>query len=124
VGNRPKKQVRFVGASLEDLRGFPKAARVDVGHQLSRLEDCLDPDHFKPMPEVGLGAAEIKIDVGQQFRVFYVAKLKTGIYVLHTFEKKSQKTAKHDIRLGAKRYSEALARDEAIRNAAKEGNDK
>lgn len=82
---------------------------------MSRLEEGLDPDHAKAMPGVGPGAAEIIIDVGEEFRVFYVAKLKTGIYVLHAFEKKTQKTPKQDIRKGADRYSDAVAIDKAER---------
>ena len=50
---------------------------------------------------------EIKIreDDGA-FRVFYVANSGNAIYVLHCFQKKSQKTDKQDIEIGKKRYSE------------------
>ena len=38
------------------------------------------------------------------FRVIYVAKLADAVYVLHCFQKSSQKTRKVDIDLAAKRY--------------------
>jgi phage-related protein len=36
--------------------------------------------------------------------VFYVAKFKKGIYVLHAFTKKTQKISKKDVEIGTKRY--------------------
>ena len=38
----------------------------------------------------------------------YVAKLADAIYVLHCFQKKTQKTSKTDIDLAATRYRELL----------------
>ena len=52
---------------------------------------------FKPMPTVGAGAYEIRVrDTSGAYRAIYVAKLDTAIYVLHAFQKKSQRTAKFD----------------------------
>lgn len=100
-----------MGSSREDLSAFPKDAKVIAGHQLNRVQDGLEPDVFKPMPTVGSGTAEIIVDVGDQYRVFYIAKLKSAIYVLHAFQKNSQKTSQHDIEIAAKRYRDALALD-------------
>ena len=53
------------------------------------------PCDFKPMPTVGAGAYEIRVrDAAGAFRVIYVAKIADAIYVLHDFQKKTQKTAK------------------------------
>ena len=41
-----------------------------------------------------------------EHRVFYVAKFAEAIYVLHAFEKKTQKTAQRDIDLGRERLKE------------------
>jgi len=38
------------------------------------------------------------------FRVMYVARFTHAVYVLHAFQKKTQKTAKYDLDLAAKRY--------------------
>jgi hypothetical protein len=40
------------------------------------------------------------------FRVFYVATIGDAVYVLHCFEKKSQRTAKADLDLGKARYKQ------------------
>lgn len=51
---------------------------------------------------MGPGVAEIRIHTGTEHRVFYVAKFAEAVYVLHAFEKKTQKTPKRDLsRAGA-----------------------
>ena len=64
----------------------------------------LRPGDFKPRPRVGAGAYEIRLKVGGQWRVIYVAKQVDAVYVLHCFHKTTPKTAKSDIDLAAKRY--------------------
>jgi phage-related protein len=101
--------VEFRGSSLADLRAFPSAARCEAGHQIDRVQNGLEPDDWNPMPDVGRGAAEIRIwDASGTFRVIYVAKLPAAVYVLHCFRKKTQKTAKADLDLAAKRYRDLL----------------
>ena len=101
------KQVKFKGTSLRDLRAFPEAARREAGYQLDRVQHGLEPEDFKPMPAVGVGAQEIRIkEESGIFRVLYVAKFEDAVYVLHCFQKKTQKTAKSDIDLAQKRYAE------------------
>ncbi len=58
------------------------------------------------MKEVGAGAMEIRIHVLGEWRVIYVAKLTTAVYVLHAFEKKTRRTRRDDIELARKRYRE------------------
>ena len=38
----------------------------------------------------------------------YVAKFENAVYVLHCFQKKTQKTSKADLNLAAQRYRELL----------------
>ncbi len=45
-------------------------------------------------------------DRGGAFRVIYLARLADRIVVLHAFQKKTQRTAKQDIDLAAKRLRE------------------
>jgi len=57
------------------------------------------------MPTVGAGAYEIRVrDESGAYRVIYVAKFETAVYVLHAFQKKSQQTATMDIELAKARY--------------------
>ena len=59
------------------------------------------------MQSVGSGVRELRIrDRGGAFRVMYLATLADRIVVLHAFQKKAQRTGKHDIDLAAKRLRE------------------
>jgi phage-related protein len=107
---RPKKKpVEFVGSSLDDIRGFPETARREVGSQIRRIQYGEEPDDWKPMPSIGTGVNEIRLrDDGDQYRVIYIAKLAEAVFVLHAFQKKTRKTAKHDLDLAKRRLRELL----------------
>jgi phage-related protein len=63
------------------------------------------------MNTVGPVVREIRIrDAAGAFRVIYTAKFADAVYVLHCFQKKTQKTSKADIDLAARRYWD-LARE-------------
>jgi phage-related protein len=52
---------------------------------------------------------EIRIrDAAGAFRVVYVAKFANAVYVLHCFQKKTQKTSKADLDLAEKRYRDLV----------------
>ncbi|KVW96038.1 type II toxin-antitoxin system RelE/ParE family toxin [Thiobacillus denitrificans] len=103
------KPVEFRGSALDDLRVFPISARREAGHQIGQVQQGGEPDDWKPMTTVGQGVREIRIrdEVGA-YRVIYVAKFADAVYVLHCFQKKTQKTSKTDIDLAAKRYRDLL----------------
>ena len=103
------KPIEFRGRSLDDLRAFPLPARREAGYQLDQVQNGQEPDDWKPMNTVGPGVKEIRIqDVAGAFRVIYVAKLADAVYVLHCFQKKTEKTSKTDLGLAAKRYRDLL----------------
>ena len=56
------------------------------------------------MQTIGPGVREIRIHVGGAHRVFYVATRAEATYVLHAFEKKTQKTSARDLRIGRDRF--------------------
>ncbi len=61
------------------------------------------------MPTIGKGVREIRVrDAAGAFRVIYVARFADAIYVLHCFQKKTQKTARNDIELAATRHRELM----------------
>ena len=97
------KPLKFVGSALEDLQDFAVAARRAVGFELWAVQRGLLPSDWKAMPTVGAGVYEIRIHVLGEWRVIYVAKFTKSIYVLHSFQKKSQKTRAADIALAARR---------------------
>lgn len=103
------KSLYFIGSALNDLRRFPVGAKRDAGYQLDRVQHGFEPSDWKPMSGVGAGVQEIRIrDTGGAFRILYVAKLGDTVYVLHCFQKKSQKTAKQDLELASRRYDQLM----------------
>ncbi|MBI5751684.1 MAG: type II toxin-antitoxin system RelE/ParE family toxin [Hydrogenophilales bacterium] len=69
------------------------------------MQRGLAPGDWKPLAAVGKGIKEIRIrDEAGTFRVVYVAKLEDAVYVLHCFQKKTQRTSKADIDLATDRY--------------------
>lgn len=107
------KPLRFMGSTQEDLRNFPDEARRDAGFQLHFVQLGMEPWSWKPMKTVGAGAMEIRIHREGEWRIICVAKFETAVYVLHAFEKKTQKTSQADIELARSRYKEVEAREKA-----------
>ncbi len=107
-----EKPIYWVGTSLKDLLALPDEVKREAGYQLHRVQNGLDPENWKPFKDIGAGVKEIRIsDDGDAFRVMYVAKFIDKIYVLHSFQKKSQKTSLKDIKIAKTRYS-AIANEE------------
>jgi phage-related protein len=103
------KPLMFRGTALDDLRTFPILARQRGGYQLYQVQKGREPYDWKPMPTIGQGAQEIRIrDADGAFRIIYVAKFAEAVYVLHCFQKKTQKTSKADLDLAEKRYQDLM----------------
>ena len=103
------KLLRFLGDSLKCLREFPEDAKHDAGYQLNKVQRGEQPDNFKPMPSIGKGVEEIRVwDDSDIYRVIYTARLADAVYVLHAFQKKTQATAKRDVELTKKRFTELM----------------
>jgi phage-related protein len=100
------KPLRFVGSSLDDLRSFPAEARRQAGFELYAVQRGLEPSDWKAMKTVGSGIREIRIRVLGEWRLLYVAKFADAVYVLHAFQKKTQKTRRSDIEIARRRYKQ------------------
>jgi phage-related protein len=104
------KRLSFFGGSRNDYMDFPASIRNKAGFQLDRVQRGLDPEDWKPMTSIGPGVKEVRLkDVTGAYRVIYVATFVEAVFVLHAFQKKSQRTAKRDIDLAAQRFKD-LAR--------------
>lgn len=89
------------------MREFPEGARHDAGFQLERVQRGEQPDDFKPMPGIGRGVEEIRVqDNSGIYRVVYTARLADAVYVLHAFQKKTQATTRRDIDLARARLAQ------------------
>ena len=102
------KPILWAGSALADLQRFPDNARRRAGYQLRRIQEGLEPGDWKPMPLVGAGVREIRIRTGREHRILYVTRFEEAIYVLHAFEKKTQRTVRADLDLAKRRLSEVL----------------
>ncbi len=100
------KEIRWAGSSYKDLCDYSVAARREAGYQLHLVQSGLDPIDWKPMSSIGSGAREIRLHQGGAYRVIYVAKFKEAVYVLHAFEKKTQRTPWQDIELAKSRLKD------------------
>lgn len=60
------------------------------------------------MPSIGIGAYEIRVHTGGAFRVIYVVRYREAVYVLHAFQKKTQRTSSDDMALARSRYKEMI----------------
>lgn len=92
-GDNPPKQVRWVGSSNEDLRTFPDDVRRRVGVALWEAQLGGKAPYVKPMKSFGgAGVLEIMDDFdGNTFRAIYTVRFAMAIYVLHAFQKKSER---------------------------------
>ncbi|ROP60276.1 phage-related protein [Enterobacter sp. BIGb0383] len=103
------KPIIWMGSSYEDLLAFPEGPRRQAGYQLHRIQAGLGAEDWKPMTEIGPGTVEIRLrdEVGS-WRVFYLARLDEAIYILHCFNKKSQRTSGRDKAIGKSRYQAVM----------------
>jgi phage-related protein len=101
----PIKPLRFLGDSLERLREWSPTLKRKAGGELYRVQSGDEPESWKPMKTVGAGVREIRIkDEYGIARIFYVTKVVDAVYVLHCFEKKTEKTDRRDLEIGKQRY--------------------
>jgi phage-related protein len=101
----------FHPKALLAIRQFPKAARLALGESILDLQRGLrlGMPIARPMPSVGPGVHELRIrDERGIYRVFYLLSFGKGVIVFHAFEKKTQKTPTHELRLAEKRLKEML----------------
>jgi phage-related protein len=100
------KQLVWLGDSKKTLKTFPAAAQSSLGFELRGVQQGLQPNDSKPMVSIGPGVEEIRVWVESgTYRVIYVARRPEAVYVLHAFQKKSQKTNRSDLELARKRLA-------------------
>src|SRR5436309_11069835 len=56
------------------------------------------PD-WTPIRSIGAGVCEIRVHTSVEHRLIYVARFEEAVYVLHAFEKRTQKTPNRDIEI-------------------------
>ena len=105
------KPLEFLGDSLDAIRDFPEDVRRETGFQLDKVQRGYMPDDWKPLKTIGQGVNEIRIrDESGAYRIIYIAKLLDAVYVLHAFQKKTQKTRDVDLNLAKRRLKMRIER--------------
>lgn len=93
--NEPLHRIKpavFVGTSRRDLLAFPAMARREVGQSLFEAQLGHHPAGAKPLKGFGSGVLEIRKRVGgDAYRAVYTIQFEDTLYVLHAFQKKSNK---------------------------------
>jgi phage-related protein len=117
---RPKP-LRWVGDSRKQVQRFPEPVKDQVGHALWVAQEGSKHPSAKPLKGFkGAGVLEVVQDFdGDTYRAVYTVRLKSAVYVLHCFQKKSRKgaeTPKPDMNLIIERLR-AAERDERERRA-------
>ena len=102
------KPVQWVSSARDELRDFPEDARLQAGTAIWAVQQGEAPPDSKHMSIVGKNVQEIRIRTSDACRIFYIAKFEEAIYILHAFQKKTQKTARNNIELGQQRYNQLL----------------
>jgi phage-related protein len=98
------KELIFLGDSREILSQFPDSVKRVIGYDLGLVQEGDEPRDWKPMSSIGIGVREIRVKaISGAYRALYVLKIKDKVHVLHAFQKKTEKTDKHDIELARQR---------------------
>ncbi len=99
------KKIVFSGRTLEKIKNFPNKTKREAGFQLDKVQQGESPTDWKPMNSIASGVQEIRISESKgMYRVIYLAKFAEAVYVLHAFQKKTNKTSKLDIDTAKKAY--------------------
>lgn len=111
VSGTVNKAVIWHPAAKNEISSYPDEVRIKIGFHLYSLQvgENLHMPVSRPMSSVESGVFELRAKSEDEiYRVFYILKLSDGIYVLHAFKKKTEKTPIDEIRLAKKRLKELL----------------
>lgn len=116
-GSAPEaRELIWVASSKRDLLDFPAAVQDVMGYALYLAQIGRKHDDATPLKGVGnAGVLEIRDAFGgDAYRTVYTVTLKTAVYVLHAFQKKSRRgiaTPKADLDLVKQRLRAAREHD-------------
>jgi len=93
-------EVVWMGNSHEVIKDFPSEAKQNLGRGLREVQEGHRPADSKPVPGLGRsGVFELRDqDADAWYRVIYLKKIGNRVFVLHCFEKESNKIDKQTMR--------------------------
>ena len=103
-----------MGSSLKELKRFPAKVQNRIGYALGQVQDGDEPNSAKALKGFGGRSVLELIDDfdSDTYRAVYTVRFAEVVYVLHAFQKKSNKgvaTPQHDIELIRSRLRDAEA---------------
>lgn len=99
-------KVIVINSCLRELKTFPEEVRGDFLDAVSDLESGINLEMplSRKMAGMGTGVYELRLkDKDGIFRVIYFIKKTDAIYIIHAFQKKSQKTPLRNVKLALQR---------------------
>ena len=106
------KPLRWVGASRNDVKSFPRIVRSEIGQALYAAQRGETDPAAKVLKGFG-GRSVLEIVApydGNTWRAVYTVRFEDAVYVLHAFQKKSKTgiaTPKKELDLIRKRLADA-----------------
>ena len=69
------------------------------------MQRGFEPEDWKPKKTIGAGVNEIRVrDASGAYRVIYLATRLEAVFVLHCFQKKSEKASQRDLDFARQRF--------------------
>jgi phage-related protein len=101
----------FLGDTRQVLRGFPEDVRRELGYDVDRVQNGKEPRNWKLLSAVGSGVKEIRVqDKNGAYRVAFTANFADAVYILHVFQKKTQKTPARDTEIASIRFRQLMVK--------------
>lgn len=84
------KPVIWIGTSKDDVSALPAPVKASFGHRLRLIQKGKPVMDAKALRQFGPGVFELRDQFDRNaYRMMYLVNLKSAIYVLHAFMKKS-----------------------------------
>lgn len=100
------KDIHWLGDSNDVIRTYSRPVRQKFGLNLTLLQMGKRPLDARRIKTIGRGVWELRVSDSGQYRLVYVVRGSDGIYVLHVFHKKTQRTSAKDVNLAKQRFKE------------------
>lgn len=98
VRRKREADICWEGDSQDAIRAFPESVRKHLGMDLRRVQKGESPLDSKPAPGIGSGVYELRDqDARAWYRVLYLKRIGDVVYVLHCFEKKTNRIERADV---------------------------
>ena len=109
------KPLVWIAGSRDDISALPGPVKATFGYRLRQLQQGEVPVDMRALSQFGTGVFELRESFDRNaYRLVYIVNLRTAIYVLHAFMKKSKSgigLPKPDAELIERRLRRARALD-------------